>query len=776
MAVLTDDIKKDIALIYVGVFGRAPEGEGLKYWEMKQQIYGWDLRTLAENMYQAAFTYSGYERLSDSLILVTEVYKNVFGKTYEDDPEGIAYWVRQLEEGNVTPGKLIADILYAAVTQYPDDPATKTLLNRAEVAVYVAQKVQDPDINKDGKVDDNDFQVFKNFIADVTDDRTTVDAAKQHVDEVVGGPVSNVIQMTTGPDNIVGTPGDDIIVGAVYSRSETSTYQTGDIVDGGDGNDTLQVSIASDFNGGAAGARIPLVTVKNVEKVVFYDNLGVNIPLDLYQGVQEIYVKNSSTGASSLQNIPLNVKVYLEGTGGFNLNYDGTAGNNDSVEVNLKNVGVSAESPSAITGMEGEIEHVKFVVSGNNYIAYGETGTNDNATQDITIVGQGNIDIALMDIGDANPNAAGQQFTLDATQVEGNVTVRDVDLVDIATAEITYKLGGGDDTVVAGVINPGVNNTYGIQDDVIIGGEGNDKLIFWADYNVAKTTFTYDDVNDDSLQGIEEIEVYNGTHAHNVNINLDKQTEGFKITLGVGNDVLVGSRGDDVIDAGKGNDIIEGGRGSDTITTGDGNDVVILDSPFAAVDKITDFAAGKDILVVSLTTENNVGAVANFKFSSPNGLDAKYTFKVTIGSTIFYAANIILSKTSNHFLFISPAPIRIPFPAGTIISQVLVLLSVTGWNVIFTGTKVIFDEANNKIVIRGTEGNGTLTLSKFRVGIVNTGILFFYDREDHKLMLYGLRVNTDGDSALELRVFTSRTIATITMSSGVLDDGSIFIL
>ncbi|SMO68804.1 Hint domain-containing protein [Paracoccus laeviglucosivorans] len=49
---------------------------------------------------------------------------------------------------------------------------------------------------------------------------------------------------------------------------------------------------------------------------------------------------------------------------------------------------------------------------------------------------------------------------------------------------------------------------------------------------------------------------------------------GLDITAGAGNDIIIGSRGNDVIDGGPGNDTIYGGEGSDFIQSSTGNDLI----------------------------------------------------------------------------------------------------------------------------------------------------------------------------------------------------------
>ena len=130
---------KHVAELYIALFGRLPEGEGLSYWEKEAQEKNLDLKTLAQEMYEAALQYPDYADLKDPKKLVETIYENVLGKTYQDDPDGINYWTEQIKKGHLTPGEVAGAIIYSALTQYPDHPATKTLLARAEAGLKVAE-------------------------------------------------------------------------------------------------------------------------------------------------------------------------------------------------------------------------------------------------------------------------------------------------------------------------------------------------------------------------------------------------------------------------------------------------------------------------------------------------------------------------------------------------------------------------------------------------------------------------------------------------------------
>jgi len=164
---------KQIAMLYIALFGRAPEGEGLNYWYEQAQANGWDLAELAEAMYEAALQYPEYAELSKPFVLVSTIYENVLGKTYADDHEGINYWVKQVKEGKIPAGEVAKVIIGTALTQYPEHPATKTLLNRAELGLKVAEKIEHFE---------GDFTPFQEIIKLVNDDPASIEQALAYLE------------------------------------------------------------------------------------------------------------------------------------------------------------------------------------------------------------------------------------------------------------------------------------------------------------------------------------------------------------------------------------------------------------------------------------------------------------------------------------------------------------------------------------------------------------------------------------------------------------------
>ena len=160
-----------VSQLYVSIFGRASEGNGNAYWCSEQ-----------DNMVQAASTmlateaaqiYFG-ETLNDDLAFISFVYENTLGKTYEDDPAGINYWVSELTQGK-SKGEVVAALINAMMDpQYTGNPAQNRFINMVAVCNYAADNIPSADVN--------DLTAFVEFIENVTDDSASVDATKALID------------------------------------------------------------------------------------------------------------------------------------------------------------------------------------------------------------------------------------------------------------------------------------------------------------------------------------------------------------------------------------------------------------------------------------------------------------------------------------------------------------------------------------------------------------------------------------------------------------------
>ena len=185
------------------------------------------------------------------------------------------------------------------------------------------------------------------------------------------------------------------------------------------------------------------------------------------------------------------------------------------------------------------------------------------------------------------------------------------DTITIGNGE-TYVIGGGGDDLITGLTG----------NQIVVGDQGD---ITWD--TTGSLTKVASLFNANSSDGVDTITLGNG---QNIVIGGGK---GDVITTGSGNDYIVGDNGfatvvagvvtqlssadptvtgDDLINAGQGNNTVIGGSGNDTLNTGNGNDVIIGDGGF-----VTWSTAG--VLQQASSLFNTAGTDGNDVINPGNG-------------------------------------------------------------------------------------------------------------------------------------------------------------
>lgn len=467
MAITKDDVIK----LYVAMFNRAPEGDGVNAWYVAAIENNWGLAELAQSMLNAAVQvvkgnatyesiYPQYANLdltnltADTVRPVIEtVYKILFNKDYTVDPEGIDGWVNNVVQNGQPLGNAIASIVLAAEQiyndpNYPDPDAKKAataFVNKIEVAKYVADNF--PKF-------DGDFKKFQQFIKPVTDDPNSIQAAKDYIDLFK----PQTFTLTVDPDMFSGGFGSDVFI------APTNTLDNGDQLDGKDGVDKLTASFDT-----STGSLSIAPTVQNIEQINLKiikeaDNNDFTYDFSLTSGVKEIYITDNAndnnpanTETIELKNLSKSVKIGVDG--GISVSDDA-----DELKITFNDV-------------NGTDDAANFVIENN-----GQVGT-------VTIAGVETLNIEAK--GDANSeNTIGKLTIENATILNvsgtGKVAINDLDGVNntnLKTIDASQNTAG----VVLGSVNAVVNNAI----ETITLGSGNDK-VYINTGNLNSTTDNFD--------------------------------------------------------------------------------------------------------------------------------------------------------------------------------------------------------------------------------------------------------------------------------------------
>ncbi len=132
--------REQIAQLYVSIFDRAPEGEGMRFWLQQDKTVAemaeWMLMTDDAKSYFGTVLY-------DNQQFVEFVYENTLGKTVLDDPEGVAFWVDSLNSGRyANKGEMISALIYAATQPENAGLAQEQFNNRVELSLEVSEKIE----------------------------------------------------------------------------------------------------------------------------------------------------------------------------------------------------------------------------------------------------------------------------------------------------------------------------------------------------------------------------------------------------------------------------------------------------------------------------------------------------------------------------------------------------------------------------------------------------------------------------------------------------------
>lgn len=271
-------------------------------------------------------------------------------------------------------------------------------------------------------------------------------------------------ELTTARDVLTLDAGDSIIAGVASALSAEKTLNENDLIDGGEGNDTLRVTLDANFNGFTV-TDDPNTTggMTNVENVELTNNGSITRTFSAKgsEGVTTytLHAGEAGTGAINLKDlaaagITVNVDGLQKGTTDVQFATGALTGAEDSMTFGLNNVGAAAASATAdptYVGLKATtgLESVTINASGVNYA---DLSGLDAAS--VAVTGAGSLEASAV-------NAA--LTSLDASAATGSVSA------DLSAATMqTVRGGAGDDTFIVKGLAPTA---------VLEGGEGNDTLI-----------------------------------------------------------------------------------------------------------------------------------------------------------------------------------------------------------------------------------------------------------------------------------------------------------
>jgi len=450
---ITVAMRTQVSQLYVALFGRAPDGEGLGFWVGKLDTGG-SLASVAQEMYNTTPARVFYPTFLTNEEIVGRFYTNVLGRTA--DAEGLAFWTGKLNAKGATPGSVISEMISVVQNYKGTDPAGVTSAALFNNKVSVAQAYGEANKDAAGAT---------TAIATVTADPATVTAAIAAINAPAPVP-STTFTLTTGVDtgtSFTGGAGNDTFNST--NSSTSTTLSAGDSLTGGTGTDTLNVTTTAAATLGAG------VTTAGIENVVLTATGGaLSLNAAGFSGVTSVSAIGSTEAVTvdGLSAIPTSISA--TGTNkNLTVNFAAAAvtGTADATTVNVNGVATTADTTITVNG----IENITLNSTGS---ASGSTNSSvillGDSIRSVTLTGTVS-DKAAVTLSGATGTIAGT--------VTGGSGADDIAITAGSSGAVSANLDAGDDilrlTSVAATMT-------------IAGGAGNDTLVFTGTTGSTTTT------------------------------------------------------------------------------------------------------------------------------------------------------------------------------------------------------------------------------------------------------------------------------------------------
>lgn len=363
-------VQKQITAIYIGYYDRAPDPFGLAFWEnVMESGSGFSLADVAtdyagQDETLAAYPFFEAPTSDGAAGFITELYMNLFNRA--PDQEGLEFWAGVLEsavagEGSVSIGEIILAIIEGAQDTDEGNDRT-TILNKIAVAEYWTNTADQNGLNEaDSYPNDDAAQASaKSIIEAVTDDETTVQAAEAEIADFFLAATYNLTTGVDAGDQFSGDIADDVFNAPIGLGIDglvgVQTLQSTDVIDGNDGSDTLN----AELNGTGANGNPTITGVEKYYLTSFAAPLGFNsgfLDLSRSTGYEELWNLNSRVDLG-LFNVQEQAAVGMENVlGGTNytVQYDADLSVSNQVVAALS-VGTEASGTATVRINGAEID------------------------------------------------------------------------------------------------------------------------------------------------------------------------------------------------------------------------------------------------------------------------------------------------------------------------------------------------------------------------------------------------------------------------------------
>ncbi len=444
MPAITVAMRTEISNLYVSLFGRAPDGEGLGFW-VSSYSNGNTLAKIAQSMYDTAPARAYYPLFATPSEVVTTFYTNVLGRA--PDAEGLAFWVKEYN-ASATQGAFFEKLINNVVNYNGTDAAgvaSKSLFaNKVAVAQYYGEQ--------NGTV-----AGATAALNGVTSAAASVDAAKAVIlNTAVSG---QTFTLTTGVNNFAGGSSNDSFDASLISSAQT--WQASDVLSGGTGIDTINATLISS---------VTPVNMTGIEVVNVTVNTASTLNLVNATNVTNVNSVNGvAAQTTTLSGIATSVAVSVaDTTASHTINYSNVTGSADAATIKVTGI-ATGTNVFTVAGIETLTLNAATSASVIDTLTAANT-TSLLASGDQALTITAGVSATVRNVDASAKTAGGLTMTMgavaDATIVGG--AGNDVFTIDAVTGTVTANGGAGNDTFTAAT-----NLTI---TDTINGGDGIDTL------------------------------------------------------------------------------------------------------------------------------------------------------------------------------------------------------------------------------------------------------------------------------------------------------------
>jgi len=465
-----------VAQLYVALFNRAAEGEGLRNWIADGANK--TMAQVADTMLQAPAVKTYFNGAIDNdRDFVEMIYKNILGKDYSQDPNGIDSWVLHLQLGHTRGETLVKlfEVAQSDIARAADPVAAKVFENKVAISEYVSQRIGNVSQDEEGNYN---YTLFKQIISETN--ANNLAHQKRLVDDAVK------VNFTTNVDDIKGNNSDNIFETVVSGFMGRNTFQAEDKLDGQGGNDTLKVSLDTNFTGLTTGSvkNIENLEITNTSNAVRYFNMN-NI-----ENIKNVVMIGDY--ASRLTNeaniVTLSANDIKKGEIAIVYNPSTVAGSNDSQELVLENVGNKTDDLVSNPNYKYYKNHVGVKFDGI------ETLNITTKTQESYIKGVDNKNVNVKGNVNLDLKTTDNVENLDASSFTGNLTAG----LTESTGLKSVKGGSGKDTFK-------FNGIAGANPNLVIDGGANEDSIEFVSLSGTRR------LNSSNVENVTFVKSNNGT-------------------------------------------------------------------------------------------------------------------------------------------------------------------------------------------------------------------------------------------------------------------------